>query len=53
MKKRRRQKAPLKLNRSKKVVRKDEPLDREFLSALQETLSEWTSQNDDKSYASL
>jgi antitoxin PrlF len=34
-------------------VRKAEPLDFEFLSALQETLSEWNSENDEKAYGDL
>jgi len=31
-------------------IRKAEPLDLEFLSALEETLSEWSSENDDRAY---
>jgi len=34
-------------------VRKAEPLDIEFLSALEGTLSEWNSENDDKAYGDL
>ncbi len=34
-------------------VRKAEPLDFEFLSALQGTLSEWNSENDEKAYGDL
>lgn len=34
-------------------LRKAEPLDVEFLSALQGTLSEWNSENDDKAYGDL
>jgi hypothetical protein len=33
--------------------RKAEPLDLEFLSALEETLSEWSSENDDQAYRDL
>lgn len=31
-------------------IRKAEPLDFEFLSALEKTLSEWTSDNDEKAF---
>jgi AbrB family looped-hinge helix DNA binding protein len=34
-------------------IRKAEPLDLEFLSALEKTLSEWNSENDEKAYADL
>ncbi len=34
-------------------IRKAEPLDLEFLSALEKTLSEWNSKNDDKAYRDL
>jgi antitoxin PrlF len=34
-------------------IRKAEPLDLEFLSALEKTLSEWNSNNDDKAYRDL
>ncbi len=34
-------------------IRKAEPLDLEFLSALEKTLSEWNSENDDKAYRDL
>jgi antitoxin PrlF len=34
-------------------IRKAEPLDLEFLSALEKTLSEWNSDNDEKSYGDL
>ncbi len=34
-------------------LRKVEPLDLEFLSALEGTLSEWNSANDDKAYGDL
>jgi AbrB family looped-hinge helix DNA binding protein len=34
-------------------IRKAEPLDLEFLSALERTLSEWNSDNDDKAYRDL
>jgi antitoxin PrlF len=34
-------------------VRKAEPLEIEFLSALEGTLSEWNSENDDKAYGDL
>ena len=34
-------------------LRKAEPLDLEFLSALEKTLSEWNSVNDDKAYRDL
>ncbi|MGO9060222.1 MAG: AbrB/MazE/SpoVT family DNA-binding domain-containing protein [Candidatus Binataceae bacterium] len=34
-------------------VRKAEPLDIEFLSALENTLSEWNSPNDDEAYDDL
>jgi hypothetical protein len=43
-----------KLNRRRKVViHKDEPLDLEFLSAIEKTLSEWNSESDDKAYGGL
>lgn len=35
------------------LIRKAEPLDLEFLSALEETLSEWNSKNDDRAYRDL
>jgi antitoxin PrlF len=34
-------------------IRKAESLDLEFLSALEKTLSEWNSDNDDKAYRDL
>ncbi len=34
-------------------IRKAEPLDLEFLSALESTLSEWNSQSDDRAYRDL
>ncbi len=34
-------------------IRKAEPLDIEFLSALESTLSEWSSANDDQAYRDL
>lgn len=34
-------------------IRKAEPLDLEFLSALENTLSEWNSENDDRAYRDL
>jgi len=34
-------------------IRKAEPLDFEFLSALEKTLSEWSSENDEKAYGGL
>jgi antitoxin PrlF len=34
-------------------IRKAEPLDMEFLSALESTLSEWNSENDDRAYRDL
>ncbi|MGH7779315.1 MAG: AbrB/MazE/SpoVT family DNA-binding domain-containing protein [Candidatus Binataceae bacterium] len=34
-------------------IRKAEPLDLEFLSALEGTLSEWNSENDDRAYRDL
>ncbi len=34
-------------------IRKAEPLDIEFLSALETTLSEWNSDNDDRAYRDL
>ena len=34
-------------------VRKVEPLDLEFLAALETTLSEWNSENDDEAYRDL
>jgi antitoxin PrlF len=34
-------------------IRKAEPVDREFISALEGTLSEWNSENDDKAYGDL
>lgn len=34
-------------------IRKAEPLDFEFLSALEDTLSEWNSKNDDEAYSDL
>ena len=34
-------------------IRKAEPLDLEFLSALEKTLSEWSSENDEKAYGGL
>jgi antitoxin PrlF len=34
-------------------IHKAEPLDREFISALEGTLSEWNSENDDKAYGDL
>lgn len=34
-------------------LRKAEPLDLEFLSALENTLSEWNSENDDRAYRDL
>ena len=34
-------------------IRKAEPLDLEFLSALEKTLSEWSSENDEKAYRDL
>ena len=42
------------LNRWKEVgIRKDEPLDLEFLAAIEKTLSEWNSDDDEKAYADL
>jgi antitoxin PrlF len=35
------------------LVRKVEPLDFEFLAALQSTLSEWNSENDDEAFRDL
>ena len=35
------------------LLRKAEPLDLEFLSALEETLSEWNSENDEQAYRDL
>jgi antitoxin PrlF len=34
-------------------IRKAEPLDVEFLSALESTLSEWNSKNDERAYRDL
>jgi antitoxin PrlF len=34
-------------------IRKAEPLDLEFLLALEKTLSEWNSENDEKAYGDL
>ena len=34
-------------------IRKAEPLELEFLSALEKTLSEWNSENDDRAYSDL
>lgn len=34
-------------------IRKAEPLDIEFLSSLEKTLSEWNSENDEKAYGDL
>jgi len=34
-------------------IRKAEPLDLEFLSSLEKTLSEWNSENDEKAYRDL
>ena len=34
-------------------IRKAEPLDLEFLSALEKTLSEWKSDNDERAYRDL
>ncbi len=34
-------------------LRKAEPLDLEFLSSLEKTLSEWNSENDDRAYRDL
>lgn len=34
-------------------IRKAEPLDIEFLSGLESTLSEWNSENDDRAYRDL
>ena len=34
-------------------IRKAEPLDLEFLSSLEKTLSEWNSENDEKAYHDL
>lgn len=34
-------------------LRKAEPLDLEFLSALEKTLSEWNSENDEQAYREL
>jgi AbrB family looped-hinge helix DNA binding protein len=34
-------------------IRKAEPLDLEFLSSLEKTLSEWNSENDDRAYRDL
>lgn len=34
-------------------IRKAEPLDIDFLSALESTLSEWNSDNDDRAYRDL
>jgi AbrB family looped-hinge helix DNA binding protein len=34
-------------------IRKAEPLDLEFLSALENTLSEWNSKNDERAYRDL
>jgi antitoxin PrlF len=34
-------------------IRKAEPLDLEFLSALEKTLSEWNSKNDERAYRDL
>jgi antitoxin PrlF len=34
-------------------IRKAEPLDIEFLSSLENTLSEWNSENDEKAYRDL
>jgi antitoxin PrlF len=35
------------------LIRKAEPLDLEFLKALERTLSEWNSDNDEKAYGDL
>jgi len=35
------------------LVRRGEPLDLEFLSALETTLSEWSSANDDEAFRDL
>jgi antitoxin PrlF len=35
------------------LIRKAEPLDLEFLSALENTLSEWDSENDERAYRDL
>jgi antitoxin PrlF len=35
------------------LLRRAEPLDIEFLSALEKTLSEWNSENDDEAYDDL
>jgi antitoxin PrlF len=34
-------------------IRKSEPLDLELLAALESTLSEWNSENDDRAYRDL
>jgi antitoxin PrlF len=34
-------------------IRRAEPLDLEFLSSLEKTLSEWNSENDEKAYRDL
>ena len=34
-------------------IRRAEPLDLEFLSSLEKTLSEWSSENDEKAYRDL
>ena len=42
------------LNRRRELgIRKDEPLDLEFLTAIEKTLSEWNSDNDERAYADL
>jgi hypothetical protein len=38
---------------SKRATSRPKPLDIEFLSALENTLSEWNSENDDEAYADL
>ena len=35
------------------LIRKAEPLDLEFLASLEKTLSEWGSENDERSYSDL
>jgi len=39
--------------KKEKAPREAEPLDLEFLSALEKTLSEWNSENDENAYSDL
>ncbi len=54
MRKHRPERIAAELNNRKEVgIRKAEPLDLKFLSAIEKTLSEWNSGNDEKAYGDI